>query len=97
MAVPSSRSWSGSPPYTDCIDPARGTTVLPYLEAFYQYGGAAENAPHQWSSEEDELFHSPDSRSVPSTSQSLASVNRADRSMDTISGRRSRMSSQENG
>lgn len=70
--------------------------MLPYLEAFYQYGGAEVQPSRQWSSDEDDLFHTPDSRSVPSTSQSLASVN-PDRSMETISGRRSRMSSQENG
>ena len=65
--------------------------MLPYLEAFYQYGGAdMSQSAHQWSSEEDELFHSPDSRRVPSTSQSLAST-------DTISERRSCLSSQEDG
>ncbi len=25
-------------PYSDSDDPYRGTTVLPYLEVFYQYG-----------------------------------------------------------
>ncbi len=29
-------------PYSDSDDYYRGTTVLPYLEAFYQYGNAAE-------------------------------------------------------
>ena len=27
------------PPYPDSDDPLRGTTVLPYLESFYNYGG----------------------------------------------------------
>ena len=34
-------------PYSDCDDHYRGTTVLPYLETFYQYGadGGMERAP----------------------------------------------------
>lgn len=79
------------------MDPYRGTTVLPYLEVFYNYEGQGNVNPTRWDSQDDEvLFDTNDSRSLPSASQSLASVSH-ERSMETISGRRSRVSSQENG
>lgn len=85
------------PPYQDSMDPYRGTTVLPYLEVFYNYEGQGNVNPTRWDSQDDEvLFDTNDSRSLPSASQSLASVSH-ERSMETISGRRSRVSSQENG
>ena len=50
----------------------------------------------RWDSQDEEgLFDVSDSRSIPSASQSLASVSH-ERSMDTISLRKSRVSSQEN-
>ena len=90
------------PPYVDSFDSYRGTTVLPYLESFYNYGGAEGQdmlggITGRWDSQDEEgLFDVSDSRSIPSASQSLASVSH-ERSMDTISLRKSRVSSQENG
>lgn len=89
------------PPYVDSFDSYRGTTVLPYLESFYSYGGAEGQdmlggITGRWDSQDEEgLFDVSDSRSIPSASQSLASVSH-ERSMDTISLRKSRVSSQEN-
>ncbi|XP_064386866.1 serine/threonine-protein kinase stk11-like [Halichondria panicea] len=88
-------------PYADSGDHYRGTTVLPYLEAFYQYGveggmdraaTATENPRHDvqdpaWSSEDD-LFNQYEA-------QSMASV-QSERSLENIIQRRSRVSSQEN-
>ena len=83
------------PPYPDTLDPCRETTVLPYLEVFYKYGGVEGQGmeDHRWNSQDEGLF---DISECPSASQSLASVTR-ERSLETISGRRSRVSSQENG
>ena len=88
------------PPYSDCVDMNRGTTVLPYLEVFYDYKMLSNVEPTRWDSQDEEGLFGNDSRSVPSATQSLASVSHVsshERSMETISGRRSRVQSQENG
>ncbi len=72
--------------------------MLPYLEAFYNYGGSEgqEILGGRWDSQDEALFEVNDVRSIPSASQSLASVSH-ERSMETVSTRRSRIPSQENG
>ena len=50
----------------------------------------------RWDSQDESLFDVNDVRSIPYASQSLASVSHK-RSMDTVSMRRSRIPSQENG
>ena len=50
----------------------------------------------RWDSQDESLFDVNDVRSIPSASQSLASVSH-ERSIDTVSMRRSRIPSQENG
>ena len=86
------------PPYPDFGDPLRGTTVLPYLEVFYNYGGSKgqEILGGRWDSQDEALFDVNDGRSIPSASQSLASVSH-ERSMETVSLKKSRIPSQENG
>lgn len=96
-------------PYPDSGDPYRGTTVLPYLEAFYQYEAAEtvqdrvaelevfprhEVQEGNWVSEE-EHFGRIDAQSNPSIHS--ASLYPVDRSLENIAQRKSRVSSQENG
>jgi len=95
-------------PYPDSGDPYRGTTVLPYLEAFYQYEAAEtvqdrvtelevfprhEVQEGNWVSEE-EHFGRIDAQSNPSIHS--ASLYPVDRSLENIAQRKSRVSSQEN-
>ena len=78
----------------------RGSTVIPYLEAFYNYEGIAGlEAPVRWDSQDEEaLFDTTNdgSSGIPSATQSLASVSH-ERSLDMIASRKSRVQSQENG
>ena len=50
----------------------------------------------RWDSQDEALFEVTDTRSIPSASQSLASVSH-ERSMETVSMKKSRIPSQENG
>ena len=96
-------------PYPDSGDSYRGTTVLPYLEAFYQYEAAEtmqdrvtelevfprhEVQEGNWVSEE-EHFGRIDAQSNPSIHSAL--LYPVDRSLENIAQRKSRVSSQENG
>uniref|UniRef100_A0A1X7UJ62 Uncharacterized protein n=2 Tax=Amphimedon queenslandica TaxID=400682 RepID=A0A1X7UJ62_AMPQE len=86
------------PPYQDSKDRYRGSTVIPYLESFYNYEGVAGlEATGRWDSQDEEaLFDTQESSTgIPSATQSLASVSH-ERSLDTIASRKSRVHSQEN-
>ena len=88
-------------PYPESDDNIRGTTVLPYLEAFYQYGtnedrgfttikAGLEPSPQHVIQEgnwvsEDDMF------------DSNASMHSSEKSVENIALRKSRVSSQENG
>ena len=87
------------PPYPESRDRYRGSTVIPYLEAFYNYEGVSGlEATGRWDSQDEEaLFDTQESSTgIPSATQSLASVSH-ERSLDTIASRKSRVHSQENG
>lgn len=86
------------PPYPESRDRYRGSTVIPYLEAFYNYEGVSGlEATGRWDSQDEEaLFDTQESSTgIPSATQSLASVSH-ERSLDTIASRKSRVHSQEN-
>ena len=89
------------PPYPESKDPSRGTTVLPYLEAFFQY-----NVPQMDDAEGgggargdcDGLFvDDVESRDMFDVEGNSLLSAPSERSLDTMIQTKSRVSSQENG
>ena len=94
------------PPYPESKDPNRGTTVLPYLEAFFEYnvplmdevGGGDGGVGGAGGGGYDHLFgEDVEGRDMFNVEEnSLLSVP-SERSLDTMVQTKSRVSSQENG